>query len=188
MLLNHLSRALGGLALAGVLALSAPVHAQETGVGGQLEQSSSTTPKEKKDFSTAALAEMQAAAKSVSKLLEQAEKEKDIVKIQCLTKKKAGIQALVEVSESSALSMEQALAEGDSQRADHEFRKVAVALSKVRQFLAEADACVGDAGAAPGVTEVDVTAEGLTDSEDTEPIYDGVIDVDVDPPDTSPYF
>jgi hypothetical protein len=114
------------------------------GTSGQLEQGSATTDKEKQDFATQAIAEMQNAVKSVGRKLEAAEKEGDDLKIQCLSKKLSGIRALSEVSEDAQVAMERAINSGDSRLADHEFRKIAVALSKVRQFMAEADACVGD--------------------------------------------
>jgi hypothetical protein len=69
------------------------------GTSGQLEQGSATTDKEKQDFATQAIAEMQNAVKSVGRKLEAAEKEGDDLKIQCLSKKLSGIRALSEVSE-----------------------------------------------------------------------------------------
>jgi hypothetical protein len=63
-----------------------------------------------------------------------------------------------------------------------------VALSKVRQFMAEADACVGDSDTTPGVTDVTYTNDALTDSTgDTDVFDDSNIDIGTDPPNTSPF-
>ena len=123
--------------------------------------------------------------------MEDAEREHDLVRSNCLTKKQAAVTALVEVAEQAQAQMNSNLAAGDIDKADFEFRKVAVALSKARQFSAEADACLGDSGTEPGVTDVQVTVEGLADGDDLEPIEDMPDDVDfevgIDPPETSPF-
>jgi len=183
---SRLVLAAGVLGLASV-AWSPIAAADDGGLSGELEQSSSTSPKEKEAFVTGALSEIRDIAKSVSKALEDAEGDQDLVRSNCLTKKQASISSLVEVAERAEDQMNQYLADGNTDKADFEFRKVAVALSKARQFAAEADACLGDSGTQPGVTDVQVTIEGLADGDDLEPIDDGNDDIGVDPPDTSPF-
>ena len=72
----------------------------------------------------------------------------------------AGLRALYEVSQAAEEALESALRAGDNDRAEHEFRKITVALTKVRQFVAEAEACVGENDTAPGVVNLDVEIEG----------------------------
>lgn len=160
--------------------------AQEAG-SGTIEQGSTVTDKEKAEFVNTAIDEMSSVVKSVSKQLEDAEKEGDDLKIQCLSKKLASIQALTEVSGDARDKMEKAIQSGDSAGAQHEFRKVAVALSKVRQFKAEADACVGGSNTTPGVTDVNVSVDGLTGTDDTELMGDSDVDIGSQPPNTSPF-
>lgn len=168
--------------------IAPPALAQESGGSGMLEQSGSTSDREKVEFSQAALTEMESAATVVSDLLESAEREKDTVKVNCLTKKLSGIRALSEVSAGAKEDMERALSSGDTARAEMEFRKVAVALSKVRQFLAEAEACVGDADSTPGVTDLNVNVDGLTDDGETSPLDEGESPGDYpDAPDVSQF-
>lgn len=174
---------LGGL----MLAWAPPAWSQDTEVAGGLEQTSSTSPKEKEAFVTSALTEVKGIAKSISKALEEAEREQDLVRSNCLTKKQASVSTLVEVAEQAQSQMNAYLADGETEKADFEFRKVAVALSKARQFSAEADACLGESGTQPGVTDVQVTIEGLADGDDLAPIDDGNDDIGVDPPETSPF-
>jgi len=167
--------------------LGAPVFAQDMGVTGQLEVSSSTTAKEKLDFTRSSIEEMGEAVKSVGKLVDIAQKEADVEMLHCVRNKHASIRALLEVSNRAQGAMNEAIGNGEVARSDHEFRKVAVAVSKVRQFVAEAEACVGAAGATAGATEVEVTSQGITDADETQPIV--VIDpvIGIDPPATSPF-
>ncbi|MEE2751570.1 MAG: hypothetical protein VX519_09070 [Myxococcota bacterium] len=123
----------------------------------------------------------------MSKSLEQAEKDKDPVKIQCLTKKLSSTRALLEVSMAAQARMMEAIEMGASDKADHEFRRIAVALSKERQFLAEAEACTGESGKDSGQTQIEVVGEGVEVVDVTEPPADPGGDVGIDPPDTSPF-
>jgi hypothetical protein len=160
----------------GLLALAAPAHADAPGVAGTLEQSATTSPKEKVAFADSALAEIDAAVKTVEKLLEQAEKEKNTEEIECLTRKLTPMRALYEVSQVSSNAMRQALAEDSSVHAAEEYRKVAVALTKTREFLAEAQACVGDTGVNRGATSssVSTTGDGFVGEEAVNPdVLDG---------------
>lgn len=144
------------------LLLSAPAAAQEAGISGELEQSATTTPREKTEFADGALSEIEAAVKTVEGLLKDAEnaKEKNAEQIECLTRKLTPLQALFEVSRQSNNAMKQFLAANDTVHADQEFRKVAVALTKAREFLAEAQACVGDTGVERGDSSATVTDGG----------------------------
>ncbi len=166
------------VALAAVLGslVASPAFAQETGVSGELEQSATTTPREKTEFADGALAEIEAAVKTVEGLLKDAEsaKDKNAEVIECLTRKLTPMRALLEVSRQSSNTMKQFLASNDTVHADQEFRKVAVALTKSREFLAEAQACVGDTGVERGDSSATLTdgGENNVDETDVPPIDD----------------
>lgn len=171
------------LLLSLVLSLGGLAEAATPGVAGQLEQSATTSPKEKVEFARAAIEEIGTSVKTVEKLLEQAQKDKNVEHIECLTRKLTPLRALYEVTRQSNTTMQEALAASDNVHADQEFRKVAVALTKARDFLAEAQACVGDTGVKRGDASVSVneTMESLVDVSDVE----GVEGVEV-APDPSP--
>ncbi len=175
------------LLLSAAFLFGAPAAVAQEAGSGAIEQGSTITDKEKIEFVSAAIDEMNAMVKTVSKQLEDAEKEGDDLKIKCLSKKLAAIQALSDVSGNARDAMEKAIDDGESAGAQHEFRKVAVALSKVRQFKAEADACVSDSSTTPGVTNVNVSVDGLTSGNDTELMGDSDFDVGSIPPNTSPF-
>ena len=176
-------------ALGSALVAVSPAQAADEGIRGELEQAAETTPDEKVRFVERVVDEMQTAVRDAGKLLESAEKEKDVVRMQCLNQKLTSIRALLAVSEQASSAMQNALVASEGERADHEFRKIAVALSKVRQFNAEAESCLGAVGTQPGAIEIEVD-EGKVlagDADDTEPLESGNTDIGIDPPGTSPF-
>jgi hypothetical protein len=166
---------------------SGSAYAQDTpDAVGQLESAAATTPKEKMDFATSALAEMSASEKTVRKMLEQAQKEGESAasKIQCLNNKLASIRALQEVSDGASRSMQESLAASQNELADFHYRKIAVAITKVRQFVAEAEACMGQNGTTGGTESIDVSGDTLAENID-DYFYD--VEDEVPAPDATPF-
>jgi len=156
-----------------------------TGVSSEVERTASTSPQEKIAYAESSNNEIREAEKTISRLLEQARKDGDAEAIACLINKLTSVRALLQVSESAEASMRDAIAGGEEEKANHEFRKIAVAVSKTRQLLAEAQRCAADQDLAPGETYVDWEggADGgeFTDTLDT-------IDTIIDPPAVSPFL
>ena len=168
-------------------AFATPAFAQSAGATGEIEASTLLSDSEKTSFAADAIAEMSTASRDVSRLLADAERDGDVLTINCLTKKQAALRSLVEVSESASAKMNDAMVAGDKPRADAEFRKVAVALSKARQFRAEAEACGGGGDGESGETTVDVQGDAWGLGDDTSGIDDGNSDLGTDPPGTTPF-
>ena len=173
------------ISVVGLLFGAAPGLAQET--GPQIEIAGTTNPKEMGQYVRAALEEMMTGMKTVAKLQEAARRESDDEMIRCVQVKLSNIRALMMVSERANGAMKEAQSTSNPQRAEHEFRKIVVSLAKVRQFVAEADACMGDAGSAPGTSDVQVSQSGLTEGDDSEALDDYFLVVGVDPADVSPF-
>lgn len=165
------------LLLVSAFALATPAFAETVGVTGGVEQSSTTSPREKVLFADGAVSEIGAAVKTVEGLLADAEKAKNTEQIECLTRKLTPMRALSEVSSLSSNTMKQALAANDPVHADQEFRKVAVALTKTREFLAEAQACVGETGVQRGQASATVT------DNTTSLVGEGDVEIVETPPD-----
>ena len=166
---------------------SGAAYAQDTpDAAGQLESAAATTPKEKMDFATSALAEMSASEKTVRKMLEQAQKEGESAasKVQCLNNKLASIRALQEVSDGANRSMQESLAANQNELADFHYRKIAVAITKVRQFVAEAEACMGQNGTTGGTESIDVSGDTLAENID-DYFYD--VEDEIPAPDATPF-
>lgn len=167
-----------------VLGLSvAPVaYAADPGAEGQLELASVTSPQQKTDFARSAIEEMKTAVRTVEKLFDQAQKEKNAEQIDCLSRKLTPMRAMLDVTQQSSNAMQQSLASNDAVHADQEFRKIAVALSKVREFLSEALACTGTTTGekAKSVATVSQSSEDLADGSQAE---DAISDVtEITPP------
>jgi hypothetical protein len=169
------------------IALPGAAWAQDSGVRSIVERTTTSTPKEKLDYAAESNDEMRTSVKAVNKMLEAARREQDVVKIQCLNNRLTSLRALLQVSEAAEARLQEALNDAESERAEHEYRKIAVARDKASQILAEAERCAGDAGAADGSTQVTVTGE--LELEDDPTTADAVdeLDVDFDPPETSPF-
>lgn len=142
--------ALSFLAVAPALAGDVPE------VGAALEDSSGFGPSEKLAFADAATVEIAAAVTEVQELLAKAEKKDDADAVECVNRKLMPLRALQGVGTTSAATLRAAVAGGDMPHADQEFRKVAVALTKARELLAEARTCLGDDSGNEGASSVSV--------------------------------
>jgi DNA-binding phage protein len=169
------------LLVAGVASAQEP-----TGVSSEVERTASTSPQEKISYAESSNNEIREAEKTISRLLEQARKDGDAEAIECLINKLTSVRALLQVSESAEVSMRDAIAAGEDEKANHEFRKIAVAVSKTRQLMAEAQRCAANEDLAPGETYVDWESrlDGGTTFDDNA----DTIDIDVDVPPISPFL
>lgn len=171
-----------GLSIA--VAGSFDVHAQSQGSIGQADVS---TASEKISFANDALDEMSAALDQVTQLLEDSVDRVDEDQLQCIQMKQTSITALLDVSGKANERMQAALSDNLTERANIEFRKIAVALSKTRQFLSEAEVCASRGNVVAGTTDVEVlNTQGVTFADETDsPIVD--VTVGVDPPSSSQF-
>jgi len=186
-MLNAINR-LAAVALLGtVLVVAVPASAQDVGVTGEIVGTQTTSPQEKIQYAIDATAEMRDAVKSVVKLLEGARRESSVERLQCLSYRLTALRALVQVSEAADTAMKESLAAGATERADHEFRKIAVALSKTRQLLAEAERCLDDSGMRSGESVTEYTGGITDDGDDTEGVGFDAMDLQEDPPHASPF-
>jgi methyl-accepting chemotaxis protein len=117
--------------------------------------------------------------------LEQAQKDKQAEVVECLTKKLTPMRALVDITRASSNTMQTYLAANDGIHADGEFRKIAVALSKVREFLQDALTCGGSTGGktAASVASINQTVDDLADGAE---IDQGINPIDDAPIPSSP--
>ena len=171
-----------------VLTINGPDVLAQNIPGLQAEDATQTSPSEKLSFAQSALDEMSESLETVTSLYESAkERDNDAELLQCVLMKQASIKALLDVSLRSNESMQEALASGANERAEHEFRKIAVALSKSRQFLAEAEACAGQGSVVAGDTQLEVlTTQGISDADETDSTDEDVT-VGTDPPSSSQF-
>jgi hypothetical protein len=172
------------------LALTAPGFSSSVagaaGPGSELVEEGMTS-KEMLDYSRSANAEIASAVKSTEKALETANRGGDAGDIDCVKKRLASIQALQGVSKRATDELTKELA-GAGKQAGHYVGRVAVALSRVRQYASEAQACSGDQNAVEGTTDIQVNADAIAEGDDTTPMLgsDALVG-EVNPPQGSPF-
>jgi DNA-binding phage protein len=166
------------------------VHAEDptsVGVVSDLERTASTSPQEKIAYAESSNQEIRDAEKQIARLLEQARKDGDDEAIECLMNRLTSVRALLSVSEASEIAMKDALAAGLEEKADHEFRKIAVAISKTRMLLAESERCASDQTVESGTTLVDWES-ALADEPDLDDVVITDFDIGLDPPEVTPFL
>jgi len=169
------------------LAVSVTAYAQDTSATTS-GTSQVTTDRQMIEDASKALAKMQEYSAKVERLKEVVDREGDYEKgVNCVQAAQQRVDTLIAVATRAEGALKESLAQGQRQRADHEFRKIAVASAKVLQLFAEADACVGGSSGGQDQAEVSWTAEGLKETEDTNPLTDNIQVVGIDPPNTSPF-
>lgn len=175
------------LVLVAALGAAGSSVAQDQGVSGDLERTSKTTATEKLDYAQQATSEMRDAVKAVTRLYDAAKRSGEEQQEGCINERLTQIRALTQVSEMAEVRMKEALATAEEDLAAHEFRKIAVALSKSRQLAIEAQACQEDSGLRSGETTVVVNGGIQGPNTDTETLVFDVfaIGLGVDPPDQS---
>jgi hypothetical protein len=165
--------------------------AQDPGIRSELERSASTSDEEKLDYADTALGEIDDTLRSVNKMLEVARRDGDVDRVQCLTSRLTSVRALQVVTDGAVSSMKNAIESNLPDKADHEFRKVAVALGKTRMLAAEAQQCDSGSSVQPGETLIELLSELVSDNEIPgllEQLELDQLDFGMDPPDVSPFL
>ncbi len=170
-----------GAALAlGLTAVGVVAAQQPTGVVSELQRIANTTPEEKIAYADASNEEIAEAGKTIEKLAESAKRDGATPEvIQCLAQRLNAVRILGDVSLRSTAAMRESLAFKEIESADHEFRKIAIVLSKVRGLLGEAYTCTGEETLESGSTQIDYTTPDDFDEDIGNPDDDftGVVDL-----------
>lgn len=170
------------LGVALLFAVSAVAATTDTpvGVSSDIERTASTTPEEKIAYAERGNQEIRDAERQMTKLLEQARKDPNGAEaVQCVVSRLTAVRALVQVSMKAEVDMKTALQTGEEERANHEYRKIAVAVSKTRVLLAEANRCLTGEQVESGTTLVDWVAalDEIADEWEDEDVEDVWLDL-----------
>lgn len=129
---------------------------------------------------------MEDVAKRIQVLIEEARKQKDIIRINCLTDKVVQVKANQNIADRSGQALQDAAARNDRDAAFHEYTRITIVNQNVQVLSGEAEACVGEDLSYVGATRVDVDTGGLPPDDPTQP---GPSTPDVTrPPSASPYI
>jgi hypothetical protein len=111
--------------------------------GLKVEDQDQIPDKEKLSRARSDVEHMQGLLKEVLQRLEEARREKDVVKLNCVNEKLTQMKGLVRVAEQSEIGLQEALAKGEEENARHEYAKVDLANQRAQQLRADAEQCIG---------------------------------------------
>jgi hypothetical protein len=152
---------------AGVLGwvASAGAQAPPPAGGGQgsaqvgFERKTQLSPQEQLTESQKHIARMESAAGVVRKMLEEARKQRDVVKTLCLNDKLSQIDVAVRSARDRKDQLQAAVSRNDAELSNHQFTIMTVLRQRVEQVVAEANQCIGEEGAFVGETKTIVTID-----------------------------
>lgn len=176
-----------GLPVASAFAQAQPAVSSSGAEGLRIESQGSAqeSDKEKLSRSKDRLLRMQQTLGVVLKHVEVARKARDIIKLNCLGDKLTQVKALLKIAEQSYIGLQEAVARGAEDGAQHEFAKIGIARQRLDGLRAEAEQCIGQA--AYFVDEKTVvtveTPEGLPDVTTNPPLVEPMV---INPPVLSP--
>lgn len=108
-----------------------------------LEKASEVKDADKLERSTKALGTMREALRQVLERREEAQRTKDLVKLNCVNEKLTQIRGLLRISETADTTLQEAIARKNTTASEHEYTRVMIANQKVAQLRAETEECIG---------------------------------------------
>ena len=102
---------------------------------------------------------MNESLKRVQTLQEQAKREKDIIRLNCVTDKVVQVRVNISIAEQSVAALQEAVTRADEGERTHEFTRLTIVNQKVQVLGAEAENCIGEDLSFIGATRVDVEVD-----------------------------
>jgi hypothetical protein len=123
--------------------------------------------------------------KRIQILQDQAKREKDIIRLNCVTDKLVQARVNVNIGEQSMASLQESITRTDAGESTHEFTRLTIVNQKVTVLGAEAENCIGEDLSFVGATRVDVEVDpNIPQYDPTQP---GSPFIDITrPPEASP--
>ncbi len=177
-----------------VLVVSVEAYAQDAAVNqgvlrtedGQIS-GQDLSAREKQDFAQQAVQDLESTTNRILRLIEDAQRKKDVVLLNCLNDKLGALRGLLKVAGDSRLNLAEAAARENLDLQEHNFRKLYIARQQALTVTSEADACVGQVGiVTAGQTRVVVSVDGGEQSGDSG--YGAASGGSSRPPDASPFL
>jgi hypothetical protein len=153
---------------AGTAGAGASATGDQSGTVG-FQRKTSLTPQEQLAESAKHLGRMEQSAGGIRKMLEEARKQRDVVKTLCLNDKLSQIDVAIRSGRDRRTALQAAVNRNDAELSNHEFTIVTVLRQRSEQLVAEANQCIGEEAAFVGDTRTSV-----------------IIDPSI-PPDETPY-
>ena len=131
------------------------------------QRKTSLTPQEQLGESAKHLGRMEQSAGGIRKMLEEARKQRDVVKTLCLNDKLSQIDVAIRSGRDRRTQLQAAVARNDAELSNHEFTILTVLRQRSEQLVAEANQCIGEEAAFVGDTRTQVTIDPSIPQDET---------------------
>ena len=113
--------------------------------------------------------------KRVQALQDQSKKDKDIIRLNCVTDKLVQVRVNLNIGEQSMTALQEAVTRADEGERTHEFTRLTIVNQKVQVLGAEAENCIGEDLSFVGATRVDVEIDpNIPQYDPTKPPAPGI--------------
>jgi hypothetical protein len=113
--------------------------------------------------------------KRIQVLQDQAKREKDIIRLNCVTDKVVQVRVNISIAEQSIAALQEAVTRADEGERTHEFTRLTIVNQKVQVLGAEAENCIGEDLSFVGATKVDVEIDpNIPQYDPTQPPAPGI--------------
>jgi hypothetical protein len=124
---------------------------------------------------------MEQAAAGVRKMLEEARKQRDVVKTLCLNDKLSQVDVAIRSGRDRRAALTAAVGRNDAELSNHEFTILTVLRQRSEQLVAEANQCIGEEAAFVGDTRTNVVIDPSIPPDET-PYPNGDLTLIIAPP------
>ncbi len=131
------------------------------------QRKTTLSPQEQLTESAKHIGRMEAAATGVRKQLEEARRQRDVVKTLCLNDKLSQIDVAIRSARDRRQQLQSAVTRNDTELSNHEFTILTVLRQRSEQLVAEANQCIGEEAAFVGDTRVTTTVDPAIPPDET---------------------
>ena len=140
-----------------------------------VKQRPTLTPEEMVNQSRDYAKSMNEVLKRIQVLQDQAKRDKDIIRLNCVTDKVVQVRVNISIAEQSIASLQEAVTRNDEGERVHEFTRLTIVNQKVQVLGAEAENCIGEDLSFVGATKVDVEIDpNIPQYDPTQPPTPGI--------------
>jgi hypothetical protein len=140
-----------------------------------VKQRPTLTPEEMVNQSREYAKNMNDVLKRIQTLQDQAKREKDIIRLNCVTDKVVQVRVNISIAEQSMAALQEAVTRADEGERTHEFTRLTIVNQKVQVLGAEAENCIGEDLSFVGATKVDVEIDpNIPQYDPTQPPAPGI--------------
>jgi hypothetical protein len=124
-----------------------------------VKQRSTLSPQEMVQQGNDYFKSMNETVKRISTLQEQSKRQKDIIRLNCVTDKLVQTKVNLTIAEQAMAALQENIARADEGGRTHEFTRLTIVNQKVTVLGAEAENCIGEDLSFVGATRVDVEVD-----------------------------